>query len=458
MNGLRLPAMLRRAESRLSPAETPEWLSTYRVYCLLTAAFVTLFGFAYAVSGAEPVDPAWLRFAISGLCLVLLLASFLSANVARNLDKHVYALFVVLSVWMVVLTALNDFSADYAATLVFFVAAISLGLSFIPSARLPLLCFQIFMTAIVTLAALATPEAEIGRVVIVGCMAGIAFVTDVAATVRSRLESDRQRYENDLFFANKRAEEMLRLKSAFINNMNHEIRTPLTGIIGFAEIISEGAGEDQEEFARIIQESGRRLMDTLTGILDLAHLEAGSFDMSLGKVDVNQAVREVRNLIERKAQDKNLSLTTELSPVSIHAYADHTVVSRIVYNLVNNGIKFTETGGVTVSTFQENDCACIAVEDTGIGIEPSFLPHMFDEFQQASSGTNRSYEGTGLGLTVAKRLIDLLQGSITIWSEPGVGSRFTVALPMRMEAHLVSGDGALGMAHLVPDFAAEEVS
>lgn len=421
--------LLRRAEARLISRGVPEWLRTYRAYCFLTAMLVLLFGFAYDFSGTDSFDPFRVRLIVSGLFLGLLLASYLSAWVARRLNYLVYCGFIVLSCWIVGLAVQNEFSADYAVGLIFGVAATSLALSFIPSARLPLLWYQIGMTAVVTAAAILTPEVQAGRVVLVSCLAGIAFVTDVAATIRTRLEDDRERYRNHLIEANERAEEMLQLKAAFINNMNHEIRTPLTGIIGFAEIIGETAGTEQRAYAHVIQQAGRRLMDTLTGILDLAHLEAGSFDVTLDHVDVNAAAHEAVSLLENQASGRGLTLRAEFASRSLMAHADHTAVNRIVYNLVSNAIKFTEQGSVTVRTFARTDAACISVEDTGIGIDAMFLPHIFDEFKQASSGVNRSHEGTGLGLTVTKHLVELMGGTITIQTTPDVGSTFTVALP-----------------------------
>ncbi len=427
---LRLPALLCRAEACLSPREVPEWLRTYRAYCVLTAAFVPLFGLAYDFSATESINPVWARFTLSGVFLGLLLASYCSTWVARRLNHLVYGAFLLLSFWIVALAVQNEFSADYSASLIFCVAATSLALSFIPSARLPLLWYQIVMTAVGTGAALLTPEVHTGRVVLVGCLAGIAFVTDVAATIRTRLEDDRERYKNHLIEANERAEEMLHLKAAFINNMNHEIRTPLTGIIGFAEVIGETAGTEQQAYARVIQDAGRRLMDTLTGILDLAHLEAGSFDVTLDRVDLNAAAREVAALLDGQARPRGLSLhVVSADPGPVIARADHTAVTRILYNLVSNAIKFTDEGGVEISAYVRGDTACISIEDTGIGIDETFLPHIFDEFKQESSGVNRSYEGTGLGLTVTQRLVELMDGAITIRTRHGAGSTFTVTLP-----------------------------
>ncbi|MEX2400641.1 MAG: ATP-binding protein [Rhodothermales bacterium] len=427
---IRPPAIGRLDGAPLDAREAPEWLRTYRVYCLLTGIFLPFFGLAYDVSAVGNYDPLWLRLLLSGLCLAVLGTSYVSNWVARHLNHIVYTVFILITLWMVGLNVQNQFAADYSVGLIFCVAATSLSLSFIPSARLPLLWYQILMTAVVTGAALLTSDVETGRVVLVACLAGIAFVTDVAATIRSRLEEDRDRYKNHLIAANERAEEMLRLKASFINNMNHEIRTPLTGIIGFAEIIGETAGDEQQEYARVIQEAGRRLMDTLTGILDLAHLESGGFNVAINHVDLNAAAREVVTLLENRAYNRNLTLRVECPPIPVTARADHAAVTRIVYNLVSNGIKFTEHGGVTIRTLVSGDSARVEVEDTGIGIDDMFLPFIFDEFKQASSGVNRSFEGTGLGLTVTKRLVELMDGTITVRTSNDEGSTFMVSLPL----------------------------
>lgn len=286
----------------------------------------------------------------------------------------VLGILVLLSLWIVWPVVRNQFSADYSAGLIFGVAA--------------------------------------------ACL---------AATLRTRLEADRERREHHLLEADARAE-LLRLKASFINNMNHEIRTPLTGIIGFAEVIAEASGSEQRLYAHAIQRAGRRLMDTLTGILDLAHLESGGFQVSIDRVDVNTAVKDAVLLLENQASCRELALCLEFGARPLMAQADYVAVHRIVYNLLSNAIKFTDTGTVTVRTFDRGGMAYISVEDTGIGIDAVFLPHIFDEFKQASSGVNRSHEGTGLGLTVTKRLVQLMDGTIAIQSVPGAGSTFTVGL------------------------------
>lgn len=238
---------------------------------------------------------------------------------------------------------------------------------------------------------------------------------------REQLESERE--------AREKVEELLKLKSAFLNNMSHELRTPLTGILGFAEILSEELGPDHREFAQRIVRSGMRLQDTLNSILDLAQLEGGSLELETVRLDV---VKETRASAERyieHAEKKGLELEITVPSTRIEATLDRSSLQRIVKSLVDNAIKFTDEGHVSVEVTADDARVHIAVQDTGIGISESFLPHVFSEFRQESVGHARSYEGSGLGLAITKRLVELMGGAITLESRQGEGSNFIVSFP-----------------------------
>lgn len=229
---------------------------------------------------------------------------------------------------------------------------------------------------------------------------------------------------------NRRAEELLHLKATFLNNMNHEIRTPLTGILGYAEIIVENADSEQREYAGIIQSAGQRLMETLSTILDLAHLEAGEFDLNSGHVDLERAAADAIGLLRGPAKKRGLAISLETDSHPIIARGDHAAVRRVAYNILSNAVKFTTEGSISIRVFRQNGSACIEIADTGIGIEPRFIPELFCEFKQASAGLARTHEGAGLGLAISKRLAELMDGRIDVESEPGAGSRFTFSLPL----------------------------
>ena len=239
----------------------------------------------------------------------------------------------------------------------------------------------------------------------------------------------RHRYEEQLIQAKERAEELLRLKTSLLNNMSHELRTPLTAILGFSEILEEEAVGTVREHAEVITTSAKRLYETVTSVLGLAQLEGGDSPVALNALDVAHHVHESATLLQPLADQDGVTLHVESPDEPVYAQADAAAFGRILNNLVGNAIKFTEEGGhVTVTIDADDDHVMLQVEDTGVGISGTFLPHLFEEFQQESTGIARSHEGSGLGLAITKRLVELMGGSIKVTSEKGVGSVFTVTL------------------------------
>lgn len=246
--------------------------------------------------------------------------------------------------------------------------------------------------------------------------------------------------EQELREAKEAAEEANRVKSAFLANVSHELRTPLTSIIGFAEAIGDQAKRSTtdpartERFATLIEKSGQRPLNTLNSVLDLSKLEAGAMEMTAETIDVVEEVQDAVDLFLPHAQQANVHIETDFIAESVSVRLDGGAVQRILQNLLSNAIKFTGDGGeVTLRVWRDEDEVVFAVEDTGIGFDPSFRPHLFDPFEQESKGTSRAHEGTGLGLAVTKHLVDRLGGTIEVESEKGVGSCFTVRLPQRLD-------------------------
>ena len=244
--------------------------------------------------------------------------------------------------------------------------------------------------------------------------------------------TERKGWERDLIAAKEEAEEMNRLKSAFLANMSHEIRTPLTAIIGFADLIGSSP-ESAGEFAGLIQRSGQRLLWTLNSVLDLAQLEAGALELTATRIDLTNEVRQMLDEFRPQAQQKSIALCLETPDAPVEGNMDRAAFLRIATNLVSNAVKFTREGHVTVTLRPDGDTVEMRVEDTGIGISEGFLNQIFDEFRQESTGAARTHEGSGLGLTITQRLVDLMGGTIAVDSTPGEGSTFTIRLPRYTE-------------------------
>ncbi len=246
--------------------------------------------------------------------------------------------------------------------------------------------------------------------------------------------SDIKRYEQEIISAREKAEEMSRIKSSFLANMSHELRTPLQGILGFAELIQEQNNlKSVKDMAEVIYKSGIRLLNTLNQILDLSLLEAKSKTVNYKNVDIVSLINETIKLFQPEARKKNLLLLYDSELKSLPCLTDPDIIVNILNNLISNGITYTEKGKVTVKLTEEviESGVFIKIEviDTGIGIEEKYFDIIFNEFRQVSEGYGRSFEGTGLGLTLCRKYLNLLGGDINVESKLGVGSNFIVRIP-----------------------------
>lgn len=247
--------------------------------------------------------------------------------------------------------------------------------------------------------------------------------------------SERKRIQEATQRAKQQAEEASRIKSNFIATMSHELRTPLNGILGFASLLEEDLASQPElaEMAGIIHSSGRRLLDTLNSILDLSIVESGKLAVQPSPVNVTDLLEEVALLYRASAQKKGLHLRLQSPGDPMRTQTDERLLRQILNNLLNNAVKYTREGGITLAaermTSRGDEGLRIDVEDTGIGISASDRELIFHEFRQASEGYSRAYDGTGLGLSVSQKFAHALGGRITVVSEPGKGSRFSLYLP-----------------------------
>jgi len=258
--------------------------------------------------------------------------------------------------------------------------------------------------------------------------------------------TEQKRRKQALQRAEEEAEEADRLKSALLANMNHEIRTPLTAIIGFAEAIGTNASEmDLPEhtpltgYADLIEQSGKRLLETFEDMLDLSQLEAGQMELGIETVDLAAQARRAIKECQADAQDKEIDVRLEAT--SVQARANENGVQVVLQNLLDNAIKYTTDGGtVWVRLHPEPGWAVLEVEDNGAGMEPETVDQLFEPFRQASTGMGREYEGAGVGLAVTKEATEQMGGSIEVKTEPGAGSRFLIRFPMTDHSAQDRGD------------------
>lgn len=237
------------------------------------------------------------------------------------------------------------------------------------------------------------------------------------------------------------AEEASRMKSALLANMSHEIRTPLTSILGFAEAIEEEVGASsgpQEEaswsklsqFAGLIGKSGRRLLETLNGVLNLSKLEAGQMELASEPIDVSSQAKALTEEFHHRAEEANVDCRVETNGRPVLAGADEGGVQIALRNLISNAIKYTDPGGdVRVRAYGDDGAAVLEVEDTGIGMDPEALDRLFRPFRQESEGFDREHEGTGIGLAVTQKVVQRMGGTIEVRTEKGTGTCFVVRLP-----------------------------
>ena len=248
---------------------------------------------------------------------------------------------------------------------------------------------------------------------------------------QEKLEETVRHRTAELEAAREKAERLSQVKGDFLANMSHEIRTPLNGVLGLAQIGHRDHDGPARQIFDQIMDSGQLLLGIINDILDFSKIEAGKLQIEALPVDLQALLNRATTQVRDRASHKGLTLSTKVAadlPTTIQS--DPMRLEQVLLNLLSNAVKFTNAGQVQVSAQRQEGQVVLSVTDTGIGMTPDQVHSLFQPFEQGDSSTTRQYGGTGLGLSISKRLVELLGGKIVVTSEPGVGSRFDVVLPL----------------------------
>lgn len=250
----------------------------------------------------------------------------------------------------------------------------------------------------------------------------------------SELQAKRRAAEEALRETNVRLERALKYQELFIANMTHEIRTPLNVILGYSglirDLMADRVHEDEREFFLSIDSASKRLMRTVDNILQITSIETGLVRLNPQKKNIVSSVRSVVHELQGYAAEKKLTLRDHINEESVCAVIDQYSFEQALMNLIDNAIKYTQRGEVSVVVACNTLYVRVEVHDTGIGISEEYLPHLFEAFTQEDTGYTRSYQGLGLGLSLVKKYITMNGGTISVQSKKGEGSVFKIELPI----------------------------
>ena len=246
--------------------------------------------------------------------------------------------------------------------------------------------------------------------------------------------TEKKQFELELIKEKENAQTSDRLKTAFMNNISHEIRTPLNGILGFGQILTdrELPAEEKENYFKMLEESSDRLLNTITNIMDISLLTSGNLKINKEEFNLDRLIHDIYKKFEYTCRQKDLAFSIQKNPAEndTRICTDGSLLTKILSQLIDNSIKFTSSGTVEISYELKENTLLISVKDSGIGISEKNKSQIFDNFMQEDNDNTRKYEGSGIGLSIVKGLTEILGGSISLESEKGKGSTFTLSIPI----------------------------
>ncbi len=291
-----------------------------------------------------------------------------------------------------------------------------------------------------------------------------------AATLIFQNVTESKKAEQEMIAAKNTAEEANRLKSQFIASISHEIRTPLNAIVGFSQQLNKtNLTADQREFTSIIESSSEHLLSLVNDVLILSRIDSGTSEFEESPMRISTLITNVYNMLRIRAEEKGISLNSQVDDTLDRVlHGDAFRIRQVIVNILSNAIKFTHAGYVDIKAFQQKEFknkveVRIDITDTGIGIARDKLDSIFEQFHQADADITRRYGGTGLGLTISKRIVEHMGGQLSVRSEEGMGSQFTILLPLKKgsdeelireeeeERSLEVGDALKGISVLLVD-------
>jgi len=246
--------------------------------------------------------------------------------------------------------------------------------------------------------------------------------------------TEKRKILEDLIKAEEHAEESDKLKTAFLNNISHEIRTPFNGILGFLDILqnAELSHKERDEYTGLVTISATRLLNTINKIVEIAQIQSGQMKLSASLIEIKSLIsnllEQFQTDIERKGLKININIDLPEQYASVNT--DRIKLVSILTNLMDNAIKFTNKGSIELAIRLAGQCLEFSVKDTGVGIPISKQQAIFERFSQGDNSSTRQFEGSGLGVTIAKAIVELLGGTIWVESEEGIGSKFYFTVPL----------------------------